>query len=285
MFGFRKKAAPAKCASNPGISTGGKVAFARAGKNWTEHYNTVRLATSVLEDRGHAIQREKTWLIHRASGFILLPQLAGLQPLDSGGVRTTTTMQVNHPVLAPDGIFEYQHSTGDSVADSIRKGFEQWAEVDLVPLLDALEPEPKSCTTLKMSFAETEGKPARLRRAVLGPVAHLMEKPPARAGPNTSGSGATRQGEACEEHPFCPCCLLTNSFEAFKELIEGTGVCGLRLFAARDSDGAPQADCRVNGVDWEKGAEALRNYAKTWPPAGYEFRKQYVVLQTLERGS
>jgi hypothetical protein len=37
----------------------------------------------------------------------------------------------------------------------------------------------------------------------------------------------------------------------------------------------------VNGEDWEKGAQALREYAKTWPPAGYEFRKQYVVLQTL----
>jgi hypothetical protein len=83
-----------------------------------------------------------------------------------------------------------------------------------------------------------------------------------------------------------PLCLLTNSFEAFRELIEADAFYGLRLFALRDGDSEPGADCRVNGDDWEKGAQALRAYAGTWPPAaGYEMRKQYVVLQTLEPGS
>jgi len=285
MFGFRKKSAPKPCPANPGISIGGNVAFARAGRTWTEHYDTITLAASVLQERGYAVQREKTWLVHPASGFILLPQLVSLQPLDQGGVQTATTIQVNHAVLTPGGIFEYQHSTGDSTADSIGKGFAQWAEMDLVPLLEALQPEPNSCATLKMSLPETDGKPARVRRSVLGPVAHFMEKPPVRDPQSAVASGATLQGEACEEHGFCPCCLLTNSFDVFKELIEGDGFYGLRLFAARDSDGAPQADCRVNGVDWENGAEALRHYAQTWPAAGYEFRKQYVVLQTMETGS
>jgi len=73
--------------------------------------------------------------------------------------------------------------------------------------------------------------------------------------------------------------------EAFKELIEGSRFYGLRLFAARDEKGVPQADCRVNGEDWEKGAEALRKYVTTWPGIGYEFRKQYVVLHTVEKES
>ena len=54
---------------------------------------------------------------------------------------------------------------------------------------------------------------------------------------------------AAEEHPFCPCCLLTRSFEAFRGFMEGDGFYCLRLFAARDTEGVPQADCRVNGED------------------------------------
>jgi hypothetical protein len=68
-------------------------------------------------------------------------------------------------------------------------------------------------------------------------------------------------------------------------LIEGTSFYGLRLFATRDGKGAKQADCRVNGNDWEKGAEALRKYVTTWPGTGFEFRKQYVVLHTVEKES
>jgi hypothetical protein len=122
-----------------------------------------------------------------------------------------------------------------------------------------------------MSFPAKDGQPARDRRVILGPVMHFMETPPAN---NTTNEDA---------HPFCPCCLLTNSFPAFKELMESDRFGGVRLFAARDEDGTPQADCRVNGDDWEPGAQALREYAKTWPEAGYEFRKQYVVLQNFEK--
>jgi hypothetical protein len=49
----------------------------------------------------------------------------------------------------------------------------------------------------------------------------------------------------------------------------------------RDANGDPQADCRVNGDDWDKGTEALRKYVGTWPAAGFEMRKQYVVVQTI----
>jgi Family of unknown function (DUF6348) len=288
MFGFRKKAVPKLLPSNPGTGVSGNVAFSNAERTWNEHYNLVTMAASVLGEHGHRVQSEESWLVQPESGFILLPQLVQLQPLEKGGVRTTTTIQTHHPALVPDGVFEYQHSTGDNVEDSIRKGFDQWAQTDLVALLEALRPEPKTCTTLKLDFPERDGKPAYSRRAVLGPVAHFVQNPQIYeerkidAEPKTTQSGEDVQGEQCERHAFCPCCLLTNSWEAFKELIEGGSFYGLRLFAARDVEGAPQADCRVNGNDWKRGAEALRKYAATWPEAGYEFRKQYVVLQTIE---
>ena len=76
---------------------------------------------------------------------------------------------------------------------------------------------------------------------------------------------------------------MTKTFEAFRTFLEGDGFYGLRLFAARDAEGTPQADCRVNGEDWEKGAQRVGEYARSWPAAGYEFRKQYVVLQSVRR--
>jgi hypothetical protein len=275
MFGFhKKKSAPPLCKSNPGIGVEAKVAFSTGDKSWTEEVDLVRLAAAVFKKHGYAVTNEKTWLQHTESGFTILPQLVGIQPLDKGGVQTATTMQINHPTLCPDGVFEYQHSAGNNIADSITKGFDQWMQTDFVPLLDALRPKVETCTSLEMTFPAEEGKPARVRRAVLGPVAHFMQEPPSEAAEH-----------ATEEHPFCPCCLLTKSFEAFKELIEGDGFYCLRLFAARDTEGTPEADCRVNGEDWEKGAQALREYARTWPAAGYEFRKQYVVLQSIEKSA
>jgi len=277
MFGFGRKTPPQLCKSNPGIGVDGKVAFARDAMSWTEEFNTVTLAASALKQQGYAVRAEKTWLVHPDSGFILLPQLVELQPLPDGGVRTVTTIQTNHRRVAPEGLFEYQHSTGDNAANSIRSGFDQWAQVDFPPLLDALRAKPETCTMLEMAFPASEGNPGRTRRAILGPVMHFTAAPPASAQENTCASGA----ETGETHPFCPCCLLTRSIQAFQELIQGDGFYGLRLFAARGDDGIAQADCRVNGDDWEKGAQALRDYVRTWPEAGFEFRKQYVVLHTV----
>jgi hypothetical protein len=273
MFGFgKKKVPPPLCPSNPGIGIEAKLAFANGGGSWTEEVNLVHIAADILRNHSYRTIDEKTHLRHPDSGFAILPQLVGVQPLEKGGVRTVTTMQVHHPTLAPQGIFEYQHAAGDTVRDSVGKGIDQWVQTDFVTLLESLLPKPKSCTALVMSFPANGDKRARVRRAILGPVAHFMEKPPS----------ADTKATPDDEHPFCPCCLLTRSFEAFKELIEDERFYGLRLFAARDAAGVTQADCRVNGEDWERGAQALRTYVEKWPAAGYEFRKQYVVLQSIK---
>jgi hypothetical protein len=49
----------------------------------------------------------------------------------------------------------------------------------------------------------------------------------------------------------------------------------------RDQNRAAIADCRVNGEPFEEGKQALRRYVETWPDAGFEWRKQYVILQTF----
>ena len=256
MFGFRRKRpAPSLCRSNPGIGVEAKVSFANGLRTWTEQVNLVGLAEDAFKKRDYSVVNETTWLRHSDSHFMILPQIVEIHPLDKGGVRTVTTMQVNHPELSPDGVFEFQHSTGDNVADSISRGFDQWLQMDFVPLLDALRPKPEACTVLEMALPAKDGRPARVRRAVLGPVAHFRQKPPSQG-----------EKESPKEHPFCPCCLLTKTFEAFRTFLEGDGFYGLRLFAARDAEGTPQADCRVNGEDWEKGAQRVGNMPGVGPP-------------------
>ena len=49
------------------------------------------------------------------------------------------------------------------------------------------------------------------------------------------------------------------------------------------TEGRIEADCRVNGVDRPEGAAALVRYAQTWPDRGFEYRKQYVCIQTRAR--
>jgi hypothetical protein len=272
MFWFgKKRSAPPRCQSCPEGGVKARVAFATGDKSWVEQVDVMGVAAGVFNQHGQRVTNQRSWFEHPGSGFVIQPQIIGLQPLDDGGAQTTTTIQVNHPALIPAGLFEYQHSTGKSVTDSISKGFDQWMQTDFVTLLEAQRATPQSCMVLKISYPAKDGKPARKRRAVLGPIAHFAQQPAAPAADS-----------AAEEHPFCPCCLLTRSFEAFRELLEGDGFYGLRLFAARDKEGNAQADCRVNGDDFEAGATALREYAKTWPDMGYEFRKQYVVLQSME---
>jgi hypothetical protein len=266
-------AKPASKACNPGIGVTARVAFSNGEKSWTEEIDVVDAAARALTQCGHSVSSHGKWLEHRDTGFVIQPQFVELQPFDNGGVRTTTTIECRHTNLVPDGIFEYQHATGDNPYDSIHAGFEQWAKLDFVPLLEALREKPEQCMTLQMSFPPKGASPELNRRAVLGPVSHIFYRPPAQA---THESGIEK-----EQHPFCPCCLLTNSFEAFKSHLESDRFCGIRLYAARHGDGVPQADCRVNGEDWEPGKRALRDYVATWPQRGFEVRKQYVVLQTL----
>jgi hypothetical protein len=66
-----------------------------------------------------------------------------------------------------------------------------------------------------------------------------------------------------------------------KPIIKDSRFYGIRLFAMRRQDGAAGADCRLNGEDWEPGKNALIDYVNLWPDRGVEFRKQYVILQTL----
>jgi Family of unknown function (DUF6348) len=232
----------------------------------SDEIDVVQLAADVMERRGYSVVRRGTLLEHPDSGLAITPVLLDSYPLGTGSIHSMTAVTTSHPRLVPRGVFEYQHATAKTVAEAVREGFDQWVQVDFAVFIDALLDPLEYCQGIEFSFPQTDGSKLR-RRAVLGPIGHAaLDREPL---PSDA------------EHPFCPCCFLTNTFDSFKPLMESDGFYGIRFFAARGEDGSPQADCRVNGVDWEDGKRALLSYIETWPQAGLEFRKQYVVMQTL----
>jgi len=262
--------APQTLNGNPGKGAQINIGFANGSRSWSESADLVQLLARLLAQKGYGLKAYADAVKLSDSGLILQPLIAEFQPLEPSGVRTTTTIQISHPAMFPAGVFEYQHSTGKTTEDSIHKGFEQWMLGDLPVFVDALLPKPTKCMVMEMQLPVTASRPARNRRILLGPVSFVRqhEPPPEAEAPDG------------EVHPgFCQCCLLTNTFEAFKSVVESDAFVGVRLFAMRGEDGQPSADCRVNGEDWNAGMDALRAYVNKWPQASFEFRKQYVIVQ------
>ena len=257
---------PGENPANPGLAPRGRVKLADGRRQWAEEFDCVQLLAGLLADNGHQPRVEGDVIIEGSTQLSLRPLMAAVEAIPGKGIQTVTTIEVKHPAVIPSAVFEFQHSTGEDVRGSIGAGFDQWCKTDLVTLADVIRPEPKQCTLMTMELPAKGDRPAMKRRIVLGPVAHLQQHPPDPA-------------DGPEEHPFCPCCLLTQSMKAFMPLIESPGLFALRLFAMRDADDKPGADCRVNGEDFDDGKAHLERYATTWPGRGFEFRRQYVVIQ------
>jgi Family of unknown function (DUF6348) len=259
---LRQGGTPITSRANPGKHLELRVAFANGAKNWEETADIMKCMNNVLAQAGHDCTVHKSW-IELNSGFIIQPRFVSLQPREKA-VQTVTTIEVTHPAGIPVGVFEFQHSAGDTLENSIVKGFDAWIKADLPVFEDALRDEPEHCTYLQINPSSRTSTLQAKRRVVLGPVSHLVTRP---------------AENKDDEHPFCPCCLFTNAGSVWKEKIEASAFYGARLFAMRGPDGEASADCRINGEDWDEGKAALVDYVKTWPDRGVEFRKQYIVLQ------
>ena len=282
---FFGKKAPKLLSTNPGIAVELELQVNDRGKVKSETLSLLNVLAEAMDRANFKVKKQKSWLEHVDSGFLLTPQLVEVRQ-EEKSIGTTCTIQVNHPRLVPNGVFEYQHSGGTELSAAFLDGFEKWIQTDFETLLDALRPEPQTCTGFKMALPASGNTPERKRRAIFGPVMHFAAKPspPALSPPAPSLCGdAPSNSETAEngEHQFCPCCLFTKSIDAFDEIVKSNSFCGLRLFASRDHRGIPQSDCRLNGEDFPSGAAALLRYVQTWPGKGVEFRKQYVVVHDL----
>ena len=230
--------------------------------HWVEEVDLLDLLKDALAEGGWSARREADWLV-TDSGFWLKPQFAEHSHSEDA-ISTVTTIEVAHPSLLDHRCFEYQHSSSEnSATDSIRSGLMQWVRTDWKTLDDLAASTLRHCQQMEMAFPDPAGG-ERPRKVLFGPVTYTAANP----APEVPQ----------EEHSFCPCCLFTNTLDAFMPQLKNTGTFGVRLFAARASDGEVMADCRVNGEDWEAGAQALREYVQRWPDRGFEFRKQYVLI-------
>lgn len=201
-----------------------------------------------------------------SSGIELRFSLLDSTLTEQGTVRTVTRIDASHPSFFPMGLPEFQYSYANSVEDAISLGFSNWACTDLVALQDAVVAQPEHCMSMEMKFPVDGAEAPRTRRVVFGPTGHYVSVVPQHA----------------EEHPFCPCCLLTQNLDAFRSVLETDETVGIRLFVSRDEDGHIAADCRLNGDDFPEGVAQLKNYAQSWPPVtGLEFRKQYVIVLSV----
>jgi hypothetical protein len=265
MFGIfsRKKREPKPSQANPGLGPELTTAFSNSERTWSERLNLVECLSEVLGADNIRLKRHRSWL-ELDSGHIIIPQFLSLEPREDGSVRTTSTIEVHHPNGIPEGIFEYQHSTGENMKKSFGAGFQSWAKLDLPVLCDAVLEKPEFCSLLYMPWPSQDAPVVRHRRVIFGPV---------------QLTARTEFLPAPEEHgPMCPCCFFTGTMEAFHPMLDDGNFHAVRFFGMRQDDEA-QADCRVNGLDYDHGKYAIVKYVNTWPDIGFEMRKQYAVIQ------
>jgi hypothetical protein len=241
-----------------------RAGLANGQRGWEDQADALLSLAQVLQRRDLTFEQQEAQL-DLPNGLTLRPQFVRLQPRDNGSVSTTTTIEVNHPQLCAQGTFEYQHAVGRTLSDALKQGFTGWADLDLPVFMDALRDKLEDCTAMVTS----EERWPRKRQIIFGPPARAIFR---------------AAKEADLTHDFCPCCLLTNCFDAFTEQLHSDAFCGIRLFASRNDDGVAQSDCRINGIDWPAGAAALLKYVATWPGQGLEYRKQFVAVRNLPEG-
>ena len=267
MFGWRRRTTykPTVSGQNPGRGSELKIGFSSSEKTWSEEVDLLEVLSDIAKTSGVKFRIKDKWL-KLANGFWLYPQIVSVEPQEPSGVQSATTIQVCHETKLPMGLFEYQHAVGADTRDAIGHGFRNWWEFDYPVFEDSISSTPNTCTYLDFEKHKTEHG---TRRVVLGPPAHY----------------AGKELESEEKHPFCPCCFITNCFDAFQPYFDNEGTFGVRLYALRDQNGEIDADCRVNGEDWAQGKAALISYGKTWPDRGYEFRKQFCLFDTKNSSS
>ncbi|PXX43737.1 DUF6348 family protein [Undibacterium pigrum] len=198
-------------------------------------------------------------------GLMLAVERVETVTLAEDKFRTCTRIYAIHASYFPQGLSEYQHAMGATESEAVLEGLRTWVKMDLLVLQDAIREQPLNCTVIEMNTSAETAEEKSFRQVILGPVAHLASLP---------------APKKKEEHPFCPCCLFTESMPAFHDLLQTSDFIGIRLFASRDNEGKLAADCRVNGEDFLPAVEHLKLYAEKWPERGLEFRKQYVVIKT-----
>ena len=119
--GLFRHPTPRVSPGNPGDISTFAINFEKGEESWDEQIDLTELLLAALQERDIPATRDEAWL-RTGDGFWLLPQLVSAQLSEDGNMRTSTTIQAWHPELAPEGVFEYQHSISNEDAVSASAG-------------------------------------------------------------------------------------------------------------------------------------------------------------------
>jgi len=255
-------AEPRLAPGNPGKGHSLRLAVQGPAGQRSEEIDLAKIFAKLLTQKGRSVSRAGALVQDEETGLQFLPSVVSFQPGDDLSMQMCTTVEIRHPTRMPIPFFEYQHSVAAT------RGFEGWADLDLPVILDALEEKMETCTAMELTLPD-----GRRRRVILGPVS--LMKP----GADRAWANEPEPGSAVPHPPACPCCMVTNAGQAFQHFMESDRFHALRLLALRNAEGAPSADCRVNGEEYDEGKAALTAYAARWPFTGVEMWKQYVIIQ------
>lgn len=233
--------------------------------NITKLYSLSDNLRRLLKEYGFEFEINDKWLIHKETGYAIYPQLVDIEDINENSVKTLTSIQINHNVLFPNGISDIQPNYDNDFIASIEGGFQQWIQMNWQVLVDTLNNQSQNFS-LEMSF-NLENKEI-IRRISLSGIAHYRQY-------------ETQEISSNEPHKFCPCCFITQNMDYFMPLIQSNETYFIRLFAYRNN-GEKLAICQVNGQEYEYGKTGLLEYIDKWENCGSEFRKQYVIIRTIE---
>ncbi|BBM45643.1 DUF6348 family protein [Leptotrichia trevisanii] len=236
----------------------------------------------ILQNKGFDVEilndetENNKWIYVKDNGYYLLPLLINFYYDENNELKMSATIQIHHKEIFPNGIFEYVYpqQKAENAIDGLFELFETWVDLDWLTLCDCLKFEKSEYMSMRIDLDKEKIKS---KHVFYGPVLSY---------PNFDVEEAKSKGIDIDPYidEFCPCCLFTNSMEAFDEQIKDTSQnYAIRLFAMKNPDGEIDADCRINGEEYPQAEKYLKNYTKTWKKCDImKFRKQYVIIRNVE---
>lgn len=236
----------------------------------------------ILQNRGWDVEildseiGNDKWIHVKDNGYSLLPALINFYSDENNEIKISATVQIHHKEVFPNGIFEYVYPQKkvENVIGGLFELFETWVNLDWRTLCDCLKFEKSEFMSMRIDLNKEK---TQAKHVFYGPVLSY---------PNIDVEDAKAKGIDVDPYidEFCPCCLFTNSMEAFVKQIKDTNQnYAIRLFAMKDPNGEVDADCRINGEEYPQAEEYLKKYAKTWKDCDIiKMRKQYVIIKNVE---
>ena len=230
----------------------------------------------ILEKKGWNVEllngqyKDEKWIYVKDNGYYLFPLLIALSHDEDNGFKISATIQIHHKEIFPEGIFEYVYpqKQATDLTDGLFDLFKTWVDLDWETLADCLNLKNSKYMSVEIELKDV------VKHIFYGSVLSY---------PNVDAEKLKAKGIDPDPYidEFCPCCLFTNSMEAFDDQIKDTEKnYAVRLFAMKDVNGEIKADCRINGEEYPQAEEYLKKYASTWKDCDIiKFRKQYVIIR------